>query len=89
MEVCLGEEGEEGFTPKMSYAFSRTYVRLEHGWKVSRKANKAGYFRDRYFSVLSSLQTSCAHSRLLQSKTDIERFIESNFPTMNVEEFFD
>ncbi|KAG5103368.1 hypothetical protein JHK84_048337 [Glycine max] len=33
--------------------------------------------------------TSCAHSWLLQSKADIERFIESNFPTMNVEEFFD
>ncbi|KAH1203641.1 hypothetical protein GmHk_17G049824 [Glycine max] len=37
------------------------------------------YAHEGYFSVLSSLQTSCAHSRLLQSKADIERWkVSSN-----------
>lgn len=58
------------------------------GWKVGRRANKAGYFHDRYLYLLTSLHTSCCYSWCFQSKPAVERYIQSNFPNMKIEEFF-
>lgn len=58
------------------------------GWKMGRRANKAGYFHDRYLYLSTSLHTSCCYLWCFQSKPAVERYIQSNFPNMKIEEFF-
>ncbi|XP_022642116.1 uncharacterized protein LOC106773477 [Vigna radiata var. radiata] len=59
------------------------------GWKVLSRTNKAGYFLDRYLYPPKSLQTPSNKGHSLRTKPDIERYIESNFPSMSIEAFFD
>ncbi|TKY71169.1 hypothetical protein E2542_SST07464 [Spatholobus suberectus] len=58
------------------------------GWKVGRRANKAGYFLDRYLFLPMSLPRSSRKTGSFQSKPDVMRYLESNFPDMKIEEFF-
>ena len=59
------------------------------GWKVLSRTNKAGYFLDRHLYLPKSLQTSSSRRHSLRTKPDVERYIESNFPSMAIEAFFD
>ncbi|KAH1068918.1 hypothetical protein GYH30_006481 [Glycine max] len=56
--------------------------------KVGRRTNETGYFHDSYLSLPRSLERSSRHSRRFQSKPVVQRYIESNFPNMKIEEFF-
>jgi len=59
------------------------------GWKVLSRTNKAGYFLDRHLYPPKSLQTPSNKRHSLRTKPDIEKYIESNFPSMSIEAFFD
>ncbi|BAT97702.1 hypothetical protein VIGAN_09122300 [Vigna angularis var. angularis] len=59
------------------------------GWKVLSRTNKAGYFLDRHLYPPKSLQIPSNKRHSLRTKPDIERYIESNFPSMSIEAFFD
>ncbi|KAK7407507.1 hypothetical protein VNO78_09460 [Psophocarpus tetragonolobus] len=57
-------------------------------WKVGRRMNKDGYFCDRFLFLPRSLQSSTRRAGTLQSKPEVMRYLESNFPDMKIEKFF-
>ncbi|KAL5133698.1 hypothetical protein HKD37_03G006988 [Glycine soja] len=64
------------------------YLSCCHQQIVGRRTNETGYFHDSYLSLPRSLERSSRHSRRFQSKPVVQRYIESNFPNMKIEEFF-
>ncbi|XP_061354631.1 uncharacterized protein LOC133299210 [Gastrolobium bilobum] len=57
------------------------------GWKVGKRASRSGYYHDRYLYLPISLQKSHKGLRF-QSKPDLIRYLESNFPNLELEAFF-
>ncbi|CAL0332081.1 unnamed protein product [Lupinus luteus] len=56
------------------------------GWKVGRRTNKSGYYCDRYLLLPKSLFQD--KQDRFQSKTDVERYLKTNFPNMEIDAFF-
>ena len=58
------------------------------GWRVGRRTNRAGYYLDRVLYLPRSLVKPSNKRRGLHSKPDVERYIKSNFPNMEIGAFF-
>ncbi|KAF1861338.1 hypothetical protein Lal_00014064 [Lupinus albus] len=56
------------------------------GWKVGRRTNKSGFYCDRYLLLPKSL--FLGKQDRFQSKTDVERYVKTNFPNMELDAFF-
>ncbi|XP_027362542.1 uncharacterized protein LOC113870141 [Abrus precatorius] len=57
-------------------------------WKVGRRTTKSGHFHDRYLYLPKSLLTPARKAACFQSKLEVMRYLESNFPNMELEAFF-
>ncbi|XP_044485847.1 uncharacterized protein LOC123211289 [Mangifera indica] len=57
------------------------------GWRVGRRFNTEGYYIDRYLYLPSSLHKPTV-SKQLSSKLAVDRYIQSEFPDADIEEFW-
>ncbi|XVF63094.1 hypothetical protein PTKIN_Ptkin09bG0061300 [Pterospermum kingtungense] len=56
-------------------------------WRVGKRANKTGFYHDRFLNVPKSLRKR-NYPKMFASKPAVERFIQSHFPDADVNAFF-